>query len=450
MFENKNELICSGFCEGREIILEIMEAAVRAVNSYEAAAEKIRLEENDLIFNNLRYDLSKIDNIYVIGGGKATLPIAQALEEVLGDRISEGVINVKKKTKELNRITVIEAGHPIPDEKGWEGAKKIVEIADKAGEKDLAICVITGGASALIPMPAEDIDLEDLKKINKLLLNSGAPLEDINTVRKHISKTKGGKLAKIINPAKIVNLIVIDEIAGEPWGPTVPDNTTFEDAINVLKKHNLLEKVPKPIKSYIRKGLENKALETPDNSFFEKLDVHDIILGDNEIMCKAAEEKAERLNLNTMILTTKLEGEGREVGTVFASIGKEVLQKSRPISPPCAIIAGGETPVTLEGKTHGQGGPSQEFVLGSSLKISGYNNIVIGSIDTDGTDGPTNIAGGLVDGDTVKRAEEKNIDIYENLIEHNSSFVLKELGDAIFTEPTETNVMNLYIMVVLN
>lgn len=450
MFKNKDELISHGFRDGREKILKIIGRSIKSVNSYESTSKKVHLDDDTLSMDNYYFDLSKVDNIYVIGGGKATFPIGRALEEILDGRIREGMINVKEsKYRKLDLMHVTKAGHPVPDRRGLNGTKNIVKIAKKAGERDIVFCVITGGASALMPFPAEKINLEDLKKINKLLLNSGAPLEDINTVRKHISRTKGGKLAKLIHPAKIVNLILIDEIAGEPWGPTAPDNTTFEDAIKVLKKHNLWRKAPKTIKNYLKKGLKNKNLETPNDSAFEELKIHNIILGNNEIMCEAAQEKAKELNLNPIILTTKLEGEGREAGTVFASVGREVLENNRPMNPPCAIIAAGETPVTIEEKTHGEGGPSQEFVLGASLKISGYDNVVIGSIDTDGTDGPTNIAGGLVDGDTVKRADEKNIDIYENLMEHNSFSVLKELGDAIFTEPTETNVMNLYIMVVL-
>jgi len=448
IIKNKGELLLHGNKHGREVALEVIEHAIGAMDSYEATKKMVRVEDGRLIVGNMSYDLSKVKDIYVIGGGKATFPIAQALDEVLAERIKRGVINVKRDEKRrLKHIKVIEAGHPIPDEDGLEGAKEMLEIAEEVGEGDLVFCAITGGASALMPLPAKNINLNDKKELTELLLKCGATIDEINAVRNHVSAIKGGKLAKLIHPAEIINLIIIDEIAGLPWGPTAPDMTTFRDAINVLKKYHLWEKVPCSIKEYLNEGIANPSLETPKPRNFEGLKVHNLILADNEAMCKAAERRAKELGFNSLILTTMLEGESREAGIVLASIAREVEKRGRPIGPPCVLILGGETTVRITDRSI-SGGPSQELALGASLKIAGSERIVIASIDTDGTDGPTKIAGGIVDGYTLERAKDNGADIFECLMEHNSSEVLMKLQDAIFTGPTGTNVMDLNIVVV--
>lgn len=447
IIKNREELLSHGNRKGREVALDIVEHAIKAVDAYEATKKKIHVENCRLTVGDLNYDLSKVGNIYVIGGGKASFSIAQALDDILGRRIKRGVINVKRSEKRrLKHIKIVEAGHPIPDEMGLEGVKEMIHIAKEAKEGDLVFCAITGGASALMPLPAGNISLEDKKRLTDVLLKCGATIDEINAVRKHISAIKGGRLAKHIHPAEIINLIVIDEIAGCPWGPTVPDTTTFEDAVNVLKKYNLLEKIPNSVREHLNRGLVDPILETPKPKDFEGLKVHNVVLADNGIICEAAKKRAEELGFNSLILSTVLEGESKEAGIVLASIAKEI-EKGRFIKPPCVLILGGETTVAITGQ-YGIGGPSQELVLGASLKIAGSRNIVITSIDTDGTDGPTEIAGGIVDGYTLKRAKEKNLDIFKNLMRHNSSEVLMKLQDAIITRPTRTNVMDLNIVVI--
>jgi len=447
--KNKNEL-CSHGNRKRDVALDVVEYAIKAVDAYEATKKMVRIKNGRLIIGALKYDLSEMGDIYVIGGGKATFSIAKALDEILGERIKRGVVNVKKGEKRrLKHIEVVEAGHPIPDEMGVEGAKEMVNIAKEAKRGDIVFCAITGGASALMPLPAGNISLEDKKKVTDLLLKCGATIGEINTVRNHISAIKGGKLAKYIHPAEIVNLIVIDEIAGHPWGPTVPDMTTFKDAVNVLEKYDLWGKVPETVREHLKRGMSDPSLENPKPEDFKDINVHNVILADNEIMCEAAKKRAEELGFKSLILTTKLEGESREAGIVLASIAKEVEEKGRPIEPPCVLILGGETTVTIGGSC-GKGGPSQELVLGAALKIAGSERIVIASIDTDGTDGPTEIAGGIVDGYTLKRAEEKGIDIFESLRRHNTSEALMKLQDAIITGSTGTNVMDLNVIVVTN
>jgi len=448
IIKNREKLLSHGNKWGREVTLDVIEYAIKAVDAYEATTNRICIRNNMLVAGGLNYDLSEIEDVYVIGAGKATFPIAQALDEILGERITRGIIIVKRgEQRRLRHIKVVEAGHPIPDEMGLEGTLEIVDIAREAKQGDLVFCAITGGASALMPLPAGNISLEDKKKVTDLLLRCGATVDEINAVRKHISAVKGGRLAKYIHPARIVNLIVIDEIAGRPWGPTVPDTTTFEDAVNVLKKYGLWGKVPDSVREYLRRGLVDPSLETPKPSDFEGLRVRDVVLADNGTMCEAAKKRAEELGLKSLILSTRLEGESREAGAVLACIAKEIEAKGRLAKPPCALILGGETTVTITGQM-GKGGPSQEFVLGASLKIAGSRRIVVASIDTDGTDGPTEIAGGIADGYTLRRAEKKNLDVFQDLMRHNSSKVLVKLQDEILTGPTETNVMDLDVLVI--
>jgi glycerate 2-kinase len=447
--KNARELISHGSRNGRRIALQIIEHTLASIDSYRRTTDSVRLTDDSILrVSDKTYDLTQIENIYVIGAGKASFPIAKALGDILGRRISRGAVIVKKgHGHTLKEIEVLEAGHPIPDQASVEGSKKIVEIARSASERDLVFCAITGGASALMSLPAEGISLRDKKIVTKLLLGSGATLYETNTVRKHLSAIKGGKLAQYIHPAPMVNLIVIDEVEGLPWGPTVPDETTFKDAIHVLKKYHLWDRTPSSIMNYLSKGLRNPSLETPKRKDFENIRVQNVILADNRDACKAAKAAAESLGYKSIILSSRLEGESREVGTVLASIAKQVELNREPLKAPCALVAGGETTVKIS-RHWGKGGPSQELVLGASLKIAGSEKITIASIDTDGTDGPTQIAGALVDGHTMRRAPMKGRGIFRALLDHNSSKILTKLGDAIVTGPTGTNVADLNLVVI--
>jgi glycerate-2-kinase len=348
----------------------------------------------------------------------------------------------------LKRIKKVEAGHPLPDEDGVRGAEEVLEIADEAGSGDLVFAAITGGSSALMPLPVEGITLEETREVNEILLHSGAVIQEINAVRKHISRIKGGRLALHIHPAEIINLTVSDVIGD--WkmldyitGNTVPDSSTFQDALNSLKKYSLLEKMPESV----RRHLQNAQPEMETPKYFKEVKVYTVILTTNKDACEAASERAEALGFNTMILSTRIEGESREAGIVHAGIAKEIEANNRPLRAPCVLISGGETTVTIEGD-HGVGGPNQEFVLGFATKIGGSKRITGVSIDTDGTDGPTDIAGGVADGLTQERAEVENLHIHKSLMYHDSYPVFRSLGDTIYTGPTGTNVMNLRLIIV--
>ncbi len=447
--KNRSELIAHGYRKGRKAAIDIIEHTLSATNPYIATKNLVNLQGEMLTVGTERFDLSQRDNIYVLGAGKATFPIAQALEEILGGRITEGLIIVKKGQEgTLNRIEIRRAAHPLPDRAGFEAAREIKRIAEKARHHDIVFCAITGGSSALMPLPVSGISLEEKRQVNELLLASGANIREINTVRKHLSDIKGGKLALSIFPAEIINLTVSD-VTEDPLDyitdPTVPDTSTFSEAISVLGKYNLQAKLPSSAIHYLQSATPE--LETPkDFGKFESL-VHSFILIRSGVVCDAAAQKAKELGFTPLILTTMLEGESREVGIVFAGIAKEIKQANRPLPPPCAIIAGGETTVKIDGKC-GEGGPNQEFALSAALEITHCDKTVIAALDTDGTDGPTDIAGGLIDNSTATRAKEKGLDIFHYLLEHDASRALSSLGDAIVTGSTGTNVNDLKILLV--
>jgi len=436
----------------RKLALKSLEAAIKAVDPKAIIKSKIRLKGFILQVNGHFFDLKKFKSIYVVGGGKASGSMAEALEEVLGDKITNGLVNIPKGSLHQTKIVKLhEASHPIPDESGVEGTRKMLEMAEKAGEDDLIICLISGGGSSLMPMPKGEITVADKRRITEDLLKCGATINEINTVRKHISEFKGGWLAKKAYPATILNLILSD-VLGDPLdfiasGPTVPDSTTFSDAIKVLKKYGLWDKAPESIKKVLTDGEKGLIPETPKagDEAFKK--VFNVVIGNNRAASMAACETLKSEGLNTLLLTSLLEGEARHVGTVLASIAREVSASGNPVKKPAGIVAGGETTVTVTGK--GKGGRNQEIALAASMKIRGLDGVVIASLSTDGVDGPTDAAGAIADGKTIARAEALGLRAEEFLADNNSYGFFSKLGDLIFTGPTGTNVNDVSIIIVL-
>ncbi len=431
--------------------MEIFTHALRAVDPVEAVKRHLKLKGDDLRVDGKIYFLRDYGHISVIGGGKAGASMALAVEEILGDRITRGVINVKYgHLSELKRVKLNEVGHPIPDQKGVSGAEEIGGLLEKLGEKDLVICLISGGGSALLPSPAEGISLEDKQKMTNLLLECGANINEINAIRKHISKLKGGGLARLAYPSTLIAFILSD-VVGDPLdvigsGPTVPDNSTFGECMAILRKYHLSEKVPESIKGRIQRGIKGEIEETPKagNPIFEK--THNVIVGSNIIAVKAAEQRAREFGYKPLILSTFIEGETKEVARVHAAVAKEIVKTNHPIGPPACVISGGETTVTIRGK--GLGGRNQEFVLASALDIQGLKDIVVLSGGTDGTDGPTDAAGAIADVDTVRRAHELGLDPTAYLADNDSYHFFEKLGDLLVTGPTNTNVMDLRLILV--
>lgn len=444
---NKAELLSQGDIKAKEIALALMEEAIRSADPYEAVKKVLKVEDGRLIVNGKEFPIQ--GKIYVLAFGKAACPMAKAVEEILGEKIAKGIAITKYGySLPLERVKVIEAGHPIPDENSVKGAKLGVELAKKVGENDILIVLISGGGSALFTLPEDGISFEDKMKTNELLLKSGARIYEINTVRKHISKVKGGKLARLVK-GTLISLIVSD-VVGDPLeaiasGPTVKDPTTFEDAYRILKLYGLWDKLPESVKRHIELGLEGKAEETLKEDL---PNVHNFLIASNSLACEAAARKAKELGLNAHILTTTLEGEAREVAVAFGSVIEEIYHRNRPFERPCVLIAGGETTVTIEGKA-GLGGPNQEFALSIARKISGLRGVAVLAMDTDGTDGPTDAAGGLVDSYTMEVLRNEGIDPEEYLRGHNAYEALKKARALLVTGPTRTNVNSMVIGVIL-
>ena len=454
--KNREKLITNGETElnqkARKLSLDSLESALNAVDPKRIIKSRISLQNSVLKVNGYSFDLKRFKHVYVVGGGKASGSMAEALEQILSEHITDGFINIPRGTKHKTKVIKLhEASHPIPDETGVKGTRRILEIAEKAGENDLVICLISGGGSSLMPLPRGDISIVDKKKITEALLKCGATINEINTVRKHISDFKGGWLAKKAYPATVLNLILSDVI-GDPLdfiasGPTVPDSTTFHEAVKILKKYELWNTVPESIRKVLSDGEKGLIPETPkaDDQVFKK--VFTVVVGNNRFASLAACESLRSNGLNTLLLTSTLEGEARHVGTVLASIAREISISQNPVSKPAGIVAGGETTVTVKGK--GLGGRNQEIALSAALKLEGMNGVVLASLSTDGVDGPTDAAGAIVDGKTLERAANKGLNPEEFLAENNSYNFFSELGDLIFTGPTGTNVNDISVIIVM-
>ncbi len=397
------------------------------------------------------FDLNAFDKIFLVGSGKASTSMAQAIEEIFGDRLTKGVITTKYgHLLPLKKTKIIEAGHPIPDQKGYEGARKIQRLLKESGPKDLVIFLLSGGGSALLPFPADHIDLREKQEVTQLLLDCGADIKEINTIRKHISMMKGGWLAKWAYPSTVIAFILSDVVGDQldviGSGPTVPDPSTFEEAWEILKKYDLLNEISPSIQKRLRSGKEGKVEETPKPGeiVFEK--VYNSLIGSNILALLEAKKEAESLGFNTVILSSSIEGETREASRFHTAIAKEVLSSGNPIPRPACILSGGETTVTIKG--NGLGGRNQEFVLTGALEISGIERVILLSGGTDGTDGPTDATGALADHTTVQRAKAMGLNPKVHLENNDAYPFFQKLGDLLITGPTHTNVMDVRIILV--
>jgi len=447
MISNIAELLSHGETRLREDALKILERGIRGADPGVGTRRLIRMDGEVLRIGKKVLNLNTIENIFVVGVGKASFPIAAVLEETLGERIKKGIVVVKRGEKRrLSRIEIHEAGHPLPDKQSISGAKKILEIVREAGPNDLVFAAVTGGASALATIPPKEITLQDVQALTDMLLKCGAAIREINAVRKHLCLLKGGRLVAYIQPAEAVTLTLDTAPEGMPWPDMcLADPSTFQDAINVLRRYGLWRKVHERIRNYLQEGLDRPEMETVKSLKGMKADIFSV--GDPSKACEAAAGCAEELGYTPVILSTYIEGEAREIGVCLAGIAKEIIKRQRPFAPPCVIISGGETVVTMSGQS-GLGGPNQETVLAFAAKFSMGQQVVFVSIDTDGTDGPTDVAGGIVDWSTVPRSVELGIEIDQSLKSHNSLDALKKLGDAVITGHTGTNVMNLRLIVI--
>lgn len=436
----------------RNDAVRIFNKGLEAVEPGLALKQCCRREGDNLFIGNRKYNLSGIKNIFVTGAGKATAPMAAAIEDILGENITRGIINVKYgHTANLNRIRLIEAGHPVPDKNGMQGADEILDLAEGAKKDDLVICLISGGGSALLVLPAEGITLKDKQDTIKILLSCGATIHEINTIRKHISKIKGGRLARAASPATMVSLILSDVVGDDldviASGPSVPDPSTFEECLEIFKKYKLTKNIPKTVVSHIRKGASDKVPETPKGGDRAFKNTYNLIVAGNMEAINAARVEAEKTGYNMLVLSSMIEGETRDVAKVHTAIAREILKTGNPLPPPACILSGGETTVSITGS--GLGGRNQEFVLAASIDIAERKNIVVLSGGTDGGDGPTDAAGAIADTNTFKRAESMGLNPLNFLLNNDSYHFFKQLDDLLITGPTNTNVMDLRIILVV-
>lgn len=430
----------------RRQILGVLQAALKAVDPVAAVKAQFQREGDWLYVGGRELDLDHYRNIYVLGGGKAGAAMARAVEDVLGDRLTGGVVNVKYGHLAPTRLVrVNQAGHPLPDAAGVRGAQAILDLARQATAEDMVLCLISGGASALMPAPASGLELADLQSTNQALLRCGATIVELNAIRKHLSAIKGGRLAQAAYPAQVISLILSD-VVGNPLdviasGPSVPDPTTFADATAVVDRYDLWDALPPVVVDHLCRGQAGQLAETPKpgDLVFER--TCNVIVASNTVAAEAAVRQAEDLGFNALLLSTYVEGEAREVTQVVVGLAKEVVYHDRPLLRPACLIIGGETTVTVRGD--GKGGRNQELALAAAIHMAGLEDVHIVALATDGTDGPTDAAGAIADGSTIDRATELGLSAADHLRRNDAYSFFDRLDDLLLTGPTNTNVNDL-------
>jgi hydroxypyruvate reductase len=441
----------------RRHALEIFRAAVVAAEPARAVRQHLTLEGDELVVHGedcaTRVPLPAPGRgrVLVVGAGKGSAPMARALEELLGGRIATGVVCVKDGHGcPLERVQLREASHPVPDQRGVEAGAEILELAAGAGADDLVLAVLSGGGSALLAAPAEGVSLGDLQALTDLLLSCGASIDEINTLRKHLSRVKGGRLGVAAHPARVVNLALSDVVGDRldviASGPFSADPGTFADAREILERYGLWSRVPAAVRTVLDAGLAGRMPETPKPGAAELSGVTQVVVGSNRISLDAAAVAARDLGYRPLVLSSQVQGEAREVARVLAAVAKECRATGTPLAPPAAVLAGGETTVTLRGG--GRGGRNQELALALALELEGWEGVVGLSGGTDGSDGPTDAAGGLALADSVARGAAAGVDARACLAENDSYRYLDAVGDLIRTGPTRTNVMDVQVLLV--
>jgi glycerate 2-kinase len=438
-------LSASQGAHSQQTLHAVLKAALEAVDPAAAIRRALQREGDRLLIGGREYDLGRVRRVLVVGAGKASAPMAAEIEKLVPE--AEGCVSVRYGySAPTQRIAIREAGHPVPDEAGVAATREIADLLRQADQRDLVLCLISGGGSALLTLPS--VSLHDLQQTTDALLRSGATINQINTVRKHLDTVKGGGLARLAQPAPVIALVLSD-VVGNPLdaiasGPTVPDTTTWADAARVLDTFELWDRVPESVSQRLRDGLAGRLPDTPKpgDRLFEQAQTE--VVASNLVACEAAADAAGRVGLATQVLTTCIEGEAREVARVLAGVLREVDASGHPLPRPCCVIAGGETTVTVRGQ--GKGGRNQELALAAAIPLAGVPDVLLASIGTDGSDGPTDAAGAWVDGSTVERAAAHDLDPLAYLANNDAYTFFERLDALIVTGPTRTNVNDLYLL----
>ena len=457
MIKNKASIINNGLTvkqrQLRKDLCTVLESVLFDIDPYRLVKQNLALSKGQLTIGSvLNLDLSKYQNIYVVGAGKAVYKMALAVEDLLGRRIASGFINVPvlPQDNKLKLIKIHKARHPIPDSQGVYGTKQIKKLLLWANKQDLIIAVMSGGGSALMPLPAAGISLRDKIKVTSLLLRTSATIHEINVVRKHLSQIKGGQFASLAYPATVVALYISD-IVDDPFdiqasGPTAPDPSTFEDAVKILKRHGVWKLIPRSVSNRLVRGQKGLISETPgpDHEVFSKGRVYNFTIGNHNTALVAAARSARKLGYNCLELTSSIQGEAREISKVIVAIGKHIQRYGKPLTKPALVIAGGETTVQVRGK--GLGGRNQELVLSAIPQIG--DGMAILSFGTDGIDGitPKPVAGAIADLATKARATARKLNWDDYLDNNNSYNFFKKAGGHLYTGPTGTNVGDLILL----
>jgi len=426
-------------------------AGLKAVDPEEAVRSHVCLEGSRLQVGEHIYPLHRFKRVIVTGAGKGTAPMAKALEDVLGEWLTTGWIIIKYgHGLPLKKIRVLEAGHPVPDQAGLDATRSVLEEIKKCTAEDLVLCAFSGGGSALTPAPRPPISFSEKQQTTQLLLDCGATIDELNALRKHLSIIKGGQLAKLAYPATVVALLLSD-VVGDPLdviasGPTAPDPSTFAECLTMLAYYRLTDRLPPAVVKLLRDGAEGLIEDTPKpgDAVFTK--VQNLVVGNNRAALLAAAQEARLLGYQTLILTSFMQGEAREIAQALTAIGKEIIMSGNPIPTPACILAGGETTVRIGGR--GKGGRNQELALAAAIALKDWSRIALLSAGTDGTDGPTDAAGAFVDGETFRRAWQLGMNPGDYLLNNDSYTFFDRLGQLFKTGPTRTNVMDLICLIV--
>ena len=438
-------------------VIRILEAAIETVNPEKLVQRNLLRDGNLISIGNRTYDLESFGNIYIVGFGKASVPMTLGVIDILRDREYKAIALTKSsplsKTTHVNHtkrknFTVIEGNHPIPSYRNINAVQQITKLFSEITDNDLVIFLISGGGSALLTSPVDCVGLEDIRRLTRSLLSSGADISEINCLRKHLSIVKGGRLAELASPATMVSLIVSDVVGDHldviSSGPTAPDPSTFADAYSILGKYQISQDQSESVINHLRQGIKGEILETPKNGdpIFKKVFNH--VIANNEMAAFAAKRQAEEEGYGSTILSTCMQGEARDVGRILAEIARQLSRFQRPIQKPVCFIIGGETTVSLQGSGHG--GRNIELALSTVDGLSNLENTMFVSLATDGEDGPTDAAGAVVTGNTLSRGLSLGLDHEEFLADNNSYNYFKPLGDLIHTGPTQTNVGDLNLL----
>jgi glycerate-2-kinase len=450
VIQNKPELINHGNRTARNTLLDITEGAINSIHPSRTIPDRINSNDESLLIDDQIYDLNSVEDIYIIAAGKGSSAVVNQLLNQVATPVRDGILAVKDREASNicdDNIDVVEAGHPVPNKRSLKAGKSALNIAEKAGEDDIIFACITGGASAQLVSTVDRIPLSDLQDLTEQLLKNRLRIHQINMIRRHISEVKGGQLLKKADPAKVVTINVIDEPRNEPWGPTFGDHASYTDCINLLERRNMLNSVPSSVQSHLKNGSQTDEMRTPQPNDICRFHNQTVVLARPQDVCEAAQDQGKLNGIDSFIISSIIEGESREVATTLYGIANEINKYNRPIESPCLLISGGETTVEISG-TSGSGGPNQEFALSFALEAINNPELTMLSIGTDGTDGPTDAAGGLVDHSTVPRIEAAQMNPREGLSYHNSNEQLGKANDIIYTGSTGTNVMDLRLILI--